>query len=79
MTAVALSHCAPVPRSSLGPALNDQGSTSAGSSGTSTGSPTAAVSQLSCPLKTIFDKGLLVEDYRITQYCPRCGTRMTLL
>jgi hypothetical protein len=37
----ALPDYAPVPRTALGPALNDQGSTSAGSSGTSTGSPTA--------------------------------------
>ena len=25
-------------------------------------------------LKQIFDKGLLVEDYRVAPYCPRCGT-----
>ena len=25
-------------------------------------------------LKQIFDKGLLVEDHRVTPYCPRCGT-----
>ena len=24
-------------------------------------------------LKQIFDKGLLVEDYRVAPYCPRCG------
>jgi isoleucyl-tRNA synthetase len=28
-------------------------------------------------LKQIFDKGLLVEDYRITPYCPRCGTSLS--
>jgi isoleucyl-tRNA synthetase len=28
-------------------------------------------------LKVIFDKGLLVEDYRITPYCPRCGTGLS--
>ncbi len=28
-------------------------------------------------LKTIFDKGLLVEDYRVTPYCPRCGTGLS--
>jgi isoleucyl-tRNA synthetase len=28
-------------------------------------------------LKTIFDKGLLVEDHRITPYCPRCGTGLS--
>jgi isoleucyl-tRNA synthetase len=25
-------------------------------------------------LKQIFDKGLLVEDFRVAPYCPRCGT-----
>ena len=25
-------------------------------------------------LQQIFDKGLLVEDFRVTPYCPRCGT-----
>ena len=25
-------------------------------------------------LKRIYDKGLLVEDYRVAPYCPRCGT-----
>src|ERR1700744_1466230 len=25
-------------------------------------------------LKTIFDQGLLVRDFRISPYCPRCGT-----
>jgi isoleucyl-tRNA synthetase len=28
-------------------------------------------------LQQIFDKGLLVEDYRITPYCPRCGTSLS--
>ncbi|MEU0096384.1 isoleucine--tRNA ligase [Kribbella sp. NPDC006257] len=28
-------------------------------------------------LKQIHDKGLLVEDYRITPYCPRCGTGLS--
>jgi isoleucyl-tRNA synthetase len=28
-------------------------------------------------LKQIFDKGLLVEDYRVTPYCPRCGTGLS--
>ncbi|WP_433324990.1 isoleucine--tRNA ligase [Spirillospora sp. CA-294931] len=28
-------------------------------------------------LKTIFEKGLLVRDYRITPYCPRCGTGLS--
>jgi isoleucyl-tRNA synthetase len=28
-------------------------------------------------LKQIYDKGLLVEDYRITPYCPRCGTGLS--
>jgi|RhiMethySRZTD1v2_1073278.scaffolds.fasta_scaffold11622_1 isoleucyl-tRNA synthetase len=28
-------------------------------------------------LKRIFDKGWLVEDYRITPYCPRCGTSLS--
>ena len=28
-------------------------------------------------LKQIFDQGLLVEDYRITPYCPRCGTGLS--
>ncbi|WP_375475116.1 isoleucine--tRNA ligase [uncultured Jatrophihabitans sp.] len=28
-------------------------------------------------LKTIFDKGLLVEDHRVTPYCPRCGTGLS--
>jgi isoleucyl-tRNA synthetase len=28
-------------------------------------------------LKEIFDKGLLVEDYRVTPYCPRCGTGLS--
>ncbi len=28
-------------------------------------------------LKTIFDQGLLVEDYRVTPYCPRCGTGLS--
>jgi isoleucyl-tRNA synthetase len=28
-------------------------------------------------LKVIFDKGLLVEDHRITPYCPRCGTGLS--
>jgi isoleucyl-tRNA synthetase len=28
-------------------------------------------------LKTIFDKGLLVRDYRISPYCPRCGTPLS--
>ncbi|MGC4942690.1 isoleucine--tRNA ligase [Kribbella sp. DT2] len=28
-------------------------------------------------LKQVFDKGLLVEDYRITPYCPRCGTGLS--
>ena len=28
-------------------------------------------------LKQIFDKGLLVEDFRITPYCPRCGTSLS--
>jgi isoleucyl-tRNA synthetase len=28
-------------------------------------------------LKTVFDKGLLVEDYRVTPYCPRCGTALS--
>lgn len=28
-------------------------------------------------LKTIFDKGLLVEDYRVAPYCPRCGTALS--
>jgi isoleucyl-tRNA synthetase len=28
-------------------------------------------------LKTIHDKGLLVQDYRVTPYCPRCGTGLS--
>ena len=28
-------------------------------------------------LKQVFDKGLLVSDYRITPYCPRCGTGLS--
>jgi isoleucyl-tRNA synthetase len=28
-------------------------------------------------LKQIFDKGLLVEDYRVSPYCPRCGTGLS--
>jgi isoleucyl-tRNA synthetase len=28
-------------------------------------------------LTQIFDKGLLVEDYRVTPYCPRCGTGLS--
>ena len=28
-------------------------------------------------LKVIFDKGLLVQDYRISPYCPRCGTPLS--
>jgi isoleucyl-tRNA synthetase len=28
-------------------------------------------------LKQIFDKDLLVEDFRITPYCPRCGTGLS--
>jgi isoleucyl-tRNA synthetase len=28
-------------------------------------------------LKQIFDAGLLVEDYRVTPYCPRCGTGLS--
>ncbi|MGH3320313.1 MAG: isoleucine--tRNA ligase [Streptosporangiaceae bacterium] len=28
-------------------------------------------------LKRVFDKGLLVEDHRITPYCPRCGTGLS--
>jgi isoleucyl-tRNA synthetase len=28
-------------------------------------------------LKTIFDKGLLVRDFRISPYCPRCGTTLS--
>ncbi len=28
-------------------------------------------------LKTIFDKGLLIRDYRISPYCPRCGTPLS--
>ncbi len=28
-------------------------------------------------LKQVFDKGLLVEDFRITPYCPRCGTGLS--
>jgi isoleucyl-tRNA synthetase len=28
-------------------------------------------------LKTIFDAGLLVQDYRVTPYCPRCGTGLS--
>ncbi len=28
-------------------------------------------------LKTIFDRGLLVEDHRVTPYCPRCGTGLS--
>jgi isoleucyl-tRNA synthetase len=28
-------------------------------------------------LKQIFDKGLLVEDYRVTPYCARCGTSLS--
>ncbi|HEX2902829.1 MAG TPA: isoleucine--tRNA ligase [Jatrophihabitans sp.] len=28
-------------------------------------------------LKQIFDKGLLVEDYRVSPYCPRCGTTLS--
>jgi isoleucyl-tRNA synthetase len=28
-------------------------------------------------LKQIFDKGLLVQDYRISPYCPRCGTPLS--
>ncbi len=28
-------------------------------------------------LKQIFDKGLLVEDHRVTPWCPRCGTALS--
>ncbi len=28
-------------------------------------------------LKVIFDKGLLISDYRISPYCPRCGTPLS--
>ncbi|MBO0821436.1 MAG: isoleucine--tRNA ligase, partial [Nocardiopsaceae bacterium] len=28
-------------------------------------------------LKAIYDKGLLVRDYRISPYCPRCGTPLS--
>ncbi len=28
-------------------------------------------------LKTIFDKGLLSEDFRVAPYCPRCGTTLS--
>jgi isoleucyl-tRNA synthetase len=28
-------------------------------------------------LKRIFDQGLLVEDFRVTPYCPRCGTGLS--
>jgi isoleucyl-tRNA synthetase len=28
-------------------------------------------------LKAIFDKGLLVQDHRVTPYCPRCGTGLS--
>src|SRR6476646_3697411 len=28
-------------------------------------------------LKQIHDQGLLVEDYRVTPYCPRCGTGLS--
>ncbi len=28
-------------------------------------------------LKTIHEKGLLVEDYRVAPYCPRCGTGLS--
>ena len=28
-------------------------------------------------LKQIFDSGLLVEDYRVSPYCPRCGTGLS--
>jgi isoleucyl-tRNA synthetase len=28
-------------------------------------------------LKNIFDKGLLVRDFRISPYCPRCGTALS--
>src|SRR5258708_9162487 len=28
-------------------------------------------------LKVIFDRGLLIQDYRISPYCPRCGTPLS--
>ncbi len=28
-------------------------------------------------LKHLFDEGLLVEDYKVTAYCPRCGTALS--
>ncbi len=28
-------------------------------------------------LRRIFDQGLLVQDYRVTPYCPRCGTGLS--
>ncbi len=28
-------------------------------------------------LKQVFEKGLLVEDFRVTPYCPRCGTGLS--
>jgi len=28
-------------------------------------------------LKTIFDRGLLVQDHRVAPYCPRCGTALS--
>jgi isoleucyl-tRNA synthetase len=28
-------------------------------------------------LKTVFDNGLLVQDYRVAPYCPRCGTALS--
>jgi isoleucyl-tRNA synthetase len=28
-------------------------------------------------LKQVYDRGLLVQDYRVTPYCPRCGTGLS--
>ena len=44
--------------------------------------PTAPWTPTTCEsvwwaLKTIYDKGLLVRDFRISPYCPRCGTPLS--
>jgi len=37
----------------------------------------AYIESVWCALKTIYDKGLLVQDFRISPYCPRCGTALS--
>ena len=39
--------------------------------------PRSYVESVWWSLKTIYDKGLLVEDHRVAPYCPRCGTPLS--